>query len=736
MVINKAKYSGFCSGVKKAVETVYSLIVDRDINTRIYTLGKLIHNKSILNDLYSHGVTAAEYEDIDEIYNNCSESNKCVIVIRAHGIPKSVSEKLDSYSKNNQYFSVADCTCRDVKKIHDIVSEHSARYNDLLTIIIGDENHPEVEAIKSYTNGKTIVCSSADDLEKQAGLLEDKNTLMIAQTTQKLTEWKKCQTFIQKVCTNPLIFDTICNVTENRQSEVNNISKNVDMMLVIGDKTSSNTNKLYEISLENLQSTYFIETISDLPLNLLTPHMTVGIAAGASTPGGIIEEVIKTMSENVLQENKIGESETGMTKDQTSSKETNETFADMVANSLKTLYTGETVKGTITSISPNEIHVDLMAKVTGIIPVAEISDNETDKLDELYKVGDEIEAIVVKVSDLDGVATLSKKRIDNINNWKNIVDANKNGTILEGKIIEAVRSGVIISINGVKVFIPASQTNIPKEGDLNSLVGTTQRIKIIEINEPRKRAVASIRVVARDERKIREEEFWVNIEKNKKYDGVVKSLTAFGAFVDLGGVDGMVHSSELSWRRIKHPSDVVNVGDTLTVFVKDFNKETKKISLGYKTEETNPWFIFTNAYKADDVVSVKIVNLTPFGAFAEITPGVDGLIHISQITDHKINHPSDVLTVGQIADAKIVSIDMEKHKISLSIKALLENIFVPVETVQTDTEDNISDDNRGDGNRSDDNRDNGTVSEEIGAENVQITDEQAEEINAEAEEKE
>ena len=665
MKIIKAKYAGFCFGVRYAVETIYKTLDNLDNNTTVYTLGKLIHNHNITDDLENKGVrvindSVIDPEMIDDIYTQCNPSNKCIIFIRAHGIAKHISGKLDEYAKLNPDFKVIDCTCRDVKKIHNIVTEHSG--NNTVTVIIGDISHPEVVGIKSYALGDTLICAAYDELIEHSDYLARNHVFMIAQTTQKLTEWKKCQKFIQKLCTNPLIFDTICNVTENRQNEIDNMSKNVDMMLVIGDKSSSNTTKLFNISRNNLEATYFIEGIHDLPLDKVTKHTTasgdVGIAAGASTPSGIIEEVIKIMSEQ--------ENNNGILND------TTENFADMLENSLKTLNTGETVKGIITSVSPNEIHVDLGTKVTGIIPLSELSDDVAANVEEFYKVGDEVEAIAVKVSDLDGVATLSRKRIDNILNWRKIIEANNDGTILDSKVVEVVKSGVIVSIKGTRVFVPASQSGIPKDGDLNVLMGTEQRVRIIEINEQRRRAVASIRIVSREERKQREESFWSGIEKDKKYDGVVKSMTSYGAFVDLGGVDGMVHSSELSWQRIKHPSDVISIGDKISVFVKDFDRETRRISLGYKTEESDPWNIFTTKYSIGDTAAVKIVSMTPFGAFAEVVPGTDGLIHISQIADRKINQPADVLSLGQVVDAKVIDIDTERRKISLSIRALIE----------------------------------------------------------------
>ncbi len=355
-----------------------------------------------------------------------------------------------------------------------------------------------------------------------------------------------------------------------------------------------------------------------------------------------------------------------------------EDFAELLEKSLKTIHTGETVSGTVTSVSAGELHVDLGAKVTGIIAYDEITDDTSVKLCDLYKAGDEIEAMVVKVSDRDGVATLSKKRIDSRQSWKQILDAYNDGAVIEGTVKEVIKGGVLLDYNGSRLFVPASQTGVPKSGDLSTLVGKTAKARIIEINEGRKRAVASIRKVQSEERKEKEAAFWASVEVGQQFEGEVKSLTSYGAFVDLGGVDGMVHSSELSWTRIKSPADVVSVGDVIKVYVKDLNPETKRISLGYKTEDTNPWKIFTDKYTVGDVAEVKIVNLMPFGAFAEIVPGTDGLIHISQIANRKIANPAEVLSVGDTVTAAITAIDEENHQISLSMRALLEE-EAPVE---------------------------------------------------------
>ena len=350
-----------------------------------------------------------------------------------------------------------------------------------------------------------------------------------------------------------------------------------------------------------------------------------------------------------------------------------ENFAQLLNDSFKTLNTGDTVKGTVTSVTNTEVHVDTGTKATGVITLENVTDDPQAKLEDLFKVGDSIEAIAVRVSDIEGIAVLSTKKIDAKNNWTKVVEAKENGTVIEGKITEAVKGGVIAYALSQKIFIPASQTTIPKDGDLQTLVGTKQKFKVIEIKEDRKRAIGSIRVVVAEEKKALVEKFWSEIEVGKAYTGKVKSLTSFGAFVDLGGVDGMVHISELTWLTKVQPKDVVSVGDTLDVFVKEFDAEKKRISLGHKTDATNPWTLFTTQYAVDSVASVKIVSIMPFGAFAQILPGVDGLIHISQIADKKLASPAEVLEKGQVVDAKITAIDEENHKVSLSIRALLND---------------------------------------------------------------
>ena len=497
---------------------------------------------------------------------------------------------------------------------------------------------------------------------------------MVAQTTKKLYEWEKCKKNLKNFCTNPIFFDTICGVTEKRQNDILCLAESSDLVLVIGDKNSSNSMSLLALAKTVCENSYLIESASDIGNISLLGINKVAITAGASTPGFIIEEVIKTMSEVV-----------------NTNEQANESFASMLESSLKTLNTGDIVTGVITSISNTEIHVDLSCKGTGILSVDEIRTDPNTDVRSLYKVGDEIEAFVVRVSDVEGVVGLSRRRIDRIADWKKIKAASEEGAVLEGKITEVTKGGVIATLGTSKVFIPASQSGVPASGDLNTLVGTTQKFIIIEVNDQKNRAVGSIRAILRRERKALLEKFWAEMEEGKKFTGTVKSMTSYGVFVDLGGVDGMVHVSELSWSRVKDPSEVVKVGDSIDVFVKSFDAEKKRISLGCKTEETNPWNLFNAQYAVGDVATVTVVGITPFGAFAEIIPEVDGLIHISQIADKRIGNPGEVLTVGQSVEAKIIAIDDEKQKVSLSIRALLETATETAEEAAVEEEDDGAD---------------------------------------------
>ena len=655
-----AKNAGFCFGVQRAASSIENKIKERSAGERVITLGKLIHNETYNSRLANMGVETISENDIDFIINDASADAPVTLFIRAHGVSKETEYKLKLGTINNVNFKYIDCTCPYVKKIHKIAEDNT----DVNTsfILMGAEEHPEVVGILSYVHGEKRAFRSADELENaiinnELVDLHKKRLVMAAQTTLDLCEWKKSQQKLKKLYTNPIIFDTICSVTEKRQIEAKELSSVSELMIVIGGKDSSNTAKLYEICKRNCKYYYLVENAEALrrllpEIKMIISRKKTGIVAGASTPADIIQEVYKTMSE--ITEIKA------------------ENFEEMLESSLKTLNTGDTVTGIITSVTDAELQLDLGAKVTGVITAEQATDDPSAKLTSMFKVGDQIDAFVIRVSDVEGFATLSKKRVDSDKNWQKVIAAKENEEVLEGKVVAVNKGGVEVSVNSNRVFVPASQTGIAKDGDMNALLGTNVRVKIIEIKDQGKRAVASIKSVLRDERKAREKEFWDALEVGMQFTGKVKSMTSYGAFIDLGGVDGMVHTTELSWKHIKSPAEVVAIGDELTVYVKSFDAEKRRISLGYKTEETEPWHVFTSKYAVGDVANAKIVNLMSFGAFAEIVDGVDGLIHISQIAATRIAKPEDVLNIGDVVDAKIIAIDNEKRKVSLSIRALLE----------------------------------------------------------------
>ena len=351
---------------------------------------------------------------------------------------------------------------------------------------------------------------------------------------------------------------------------------------------------------------------------------------------------------------------------------TENNFVTMLEESIKPLHTGETVTGIVYAITDNEIYLDLGAKFTGVIVKEQITDDASAKLQDMFKVGDEVTAFVIRVEDGKGMATLSKTRVDRDRSWIVLKEAFDNGTTLEGDVTAVVKGGVVMTVAANRVFVPASQTGIAKDGDMSVLVGTKQKVRLIEFDEGKKKALGSIKVILNEEKKAAEDAVWATLEIGAHYRGVVKNLVPYGAFVDIGGVDGMVHNSELSWKRIKHPSVVVSVGQEIEVFIKELDVEKRRISLGYKTQENDTWFQFTQKFAVGDIVPAKIVSLMPFGAFAEVYEDVDGLIHISRISTERVNSPADVLSVGQVVNVKITEIDDENRKLALSIRAIEE----------------------------------------------------------------
>ena len=638
MSVTVAQSAGFCFGVSRAVEMVEKAAKE---GKRTFTLGPIIHNRHVVDRFQEMGIQVIEQPE--------QAAPGDTVIIRSHGVSKAVYQRLE-----NQGCEILDATCPFVKRIHKLVSQ--AEEEGKLPIIIGTPTHPEVEGIAGWCN-HCKVFEDAESLEKWAleeHISPDLPVCMVSQTTSTEFLWKKCVKFAKKQFTYLQTFDTICRATECRQSEASALSQRCQAMVVVGDLKSSNTGRLAMICREHCDKVLLVDNASELDKDFFRGVSDVGITAGASTPAWIIKEVNKTMSE-ITNVEAVQE----------------ENFAELLEQSIKTLNTGDKVVGTVTGIGNTEVQVDLGTKHAGYIPYDEVSTDSSVKPEDVLKVGDEIEVFVVRVNDQEGTVQLSKKKLDGLKVWDEMADYVENKTTIDAVITEENKGGLVANVKGVRVFIPASQSGIAKGGDMAGMVGKNVQLKITEVNRARRRAIGSIRAVTSEQRKAAQEKIWSEIEVGKKYHGTVKSLTSYGAFVDIGGVDGMVHVSELSWNRIKTPADVVKVGDEIDVYVISFDPEKHKISLGYKTDEMNPWNQFMSKYSVGDVVEAKIVKLMTFGAFAEIIPGVDGLIHISQIADRRIGKPEDVLSEGQMVQVKITDI-AENKRISLSIRALLE----------------------------------------------------------------
>ena len=633
-----AESAGFCYGVQRAVDLAQRTAEE----TRgCWMLGDLIHNAHVVEDLARRGVRKTA--DAGALGKGDT------VIIRSHGELKEVLDALEE-----QGVACVNATCPNVCRIQKLVAQ--AEQEGRQPVIIGEPHHPEVRGLASWCAHPLVF--DGPEAVKMWLAENPKNretpVTVVSQTTciRELfeTSWK----IIKKECTNAKKFDTICNATHKRQTEAASIAGKVDVMVVVGDRKSANTKHLTEICMRRCPRVLQIENADELSPDFFDGCSVAGLTAGASTPAGIIKEVYATMSEEI----KAAEGK-------------EESFEELLNQSIQTLNTGEKVTGIVTAITPTEVQVDVGAKQAAYIKLSELSDDPTAKPEDIVKVGDEIETYIVRVNDVEGYAELSKKRLDAQKVWENIENAVEEKTVLEGTVTEENKGGIVVSVKGIRVFVPASQSGQPRGADLSAMIKQKVQLRITEVNRARRRVVGSIRSVTDEARRAAQEEVWNNIEVGKHYTGTVKSMTSYGVFVDIGGVDGMVHISELSWSRIKTPSEVCKVGDTLEVYVIGFDAEKRKISLGVKDHSVEPWDVFMGKYSVGDVANVRIVKLMTFGAFAEVVPGVDGLIHISQIADRRIEKPEDVLSEGQMVDAKITAIDEEKKKISLSIRALL-----------------------------------------------------------------
>lgn len=636
--ITVAKSAGFCFGVDRAVKMTYEAL---DTYPAVATLGPIIHNNNVVDDMLRRG--ARIIDTVSEL-----RPGECA-VIRSHGVSQSVYDEL--HALGNPYI---DATCPFVAKIHKIVARHTAQGDYVL--IAGDEKHPEVAAIMGHCQGN---CAVFEDDQSLINFFETKyeklgkGVAIVAQTTYNILVWEKCMDVLPKGDPNIMVYDTICHATQVRQSDADALSRKSDLMMIVGGKHSSNTVKLFDVCRKNCRS-YHIETSDELYTLDLRNARAIGITAGASTPAHIIEEVKTTMTEIINELEDIN-------------------FEEALEQSFKKIHTGEKVKGIVVATNNNEAIVEVGTKHTGYVPLSELTDDPALTPADVVKVGDEIDLIVTKINDQEGIALLSKKKVDEQKGFEEIIKAKDEETVLEGTVQHVVKGGVIVGYAGVRVFIPASQSGLPRNAEMDVLLKTKVKFVILEVNDHRRRAVGSIKAVQKAEKEAAKEKFWETAEVGATYKGEVKSLTSYGAFVDLGGIDGMVHISELSWKRIKHPSEVVKVGDFIEVYIKELDKDSNRISLGYKKTEDNPWEKFKANYAIGNVITVKIVSITPFGAFAQIIDGVDGLIHISQLANKRVDNVKDIVAVGDEVDVKIIDIDIESKRISISMRALLED---------------------------------------------------------------
>ena len=629
MEIIIAKNAGFCFGVDRAVKMTLEEL-DKD-GERVYSYGPLIHNPQAVAELEEKGLTTLEsFEDL--------EVGR--LVFRSHGVPEEIQDKAEQMG-----LSVIDCTCPYVKAVHKRVRSYSEKGYDI--VIIGDPQHPEVVGINGWCNDRAFIINSEEEARKLPKL---EKVCVVSQTTNRFEKFQLLSDIVKEKSGESEVFNTICNATRTRQDSAAELAQRVDAMIVIGGKTSSNTTKLAEISKKYCNNVYLIETVEELALQELQNFNTIGITAGASTPDRIIKEAVKVME--------------NYNKDE---------MMEAIESSFKRINRGEVLKGTVLYVTNNEVMVNINYKSDGIITRDELSKDGDVNPKDLFKVGDEIDVFVVKLDDGEGNVVLSAKRVGFIKDWEVLEESFKNEEIVEAKVINAVKGGLTVMVNSVNGFMPASQISMNYVSDLNQFKGKTLRAKIIDFDIQKRRMILSRKAIEKTESDAKRKALWETIEVGKTLAGTVQRLTDFGAFVDLGGIDGLIHISDLAWFRVKHPSDVLKEGDKVEVKVLAFDMDKNRISLGLKQTTEEPWEVFVRDYKVGDVIEGEIVNILDFGAFVRVIKGVDGLLHVSQISKEHVEKPSDVLKLGQKLMVKITEINEADKKISLSAKDAIED---------------------------------------------------------------
>ena len=652
MKIVVAEHAGFCFGVEKAVNAAEMAVREAD-NKAIYSLGPLVHNPQVVAKFEKRGLKVVE--DIDGL-----DGEK--VIIRAHGIPKDIEEEA-----KNLEVELIDGTCPYVKAVHKRVEKY--KNDGYKIIIIGDKNHPEIIGINGWCDNEGIIINTEEEAIK---LPNYDKVCIVSQTTNTISKFEKITAILKNKGNKVEIFNTICNATSLRQNSAMELSKQVDAMVVIGGYHSSNTNKLAEVSKRYCENVYHIESSKDLPLQELTKFNTIGITAGASTPDWIIKEVIDTMN-NINNDNEIMEA---------------------IENSLVRIQRGDVLKGKVIYVTENEVMVNINYKSDGIIIKEELSNDPDINPKDLFNEGDEIEVYVVRLDDGEGNVVLSTKRIETIKNWEKLAEAYENKEEVECKVLKNVKGGLSILVKGIVGFMPASQISVKYIEDLSSYKGKTLKARIIDFDQGKRRVILSSRKIEEEILEQKRNELWDSMEVGKIVSGRVARLTDFGAFVDLGGLDGLIHISDLSWFRINHPSEVVSIDEGVEVEILDFNRERNRISLGLKQTLPKPWDIFFEKRKIGDKVSGKVVNMLDFGAFVRLEEGVDGLVHVSQISREHVNKPSDVLEIGEEVIVKIIDINEEEKRISLSMKEVedeVEDNIIENEELEVKIEDIIED---------------------------------------------
>lgn len=635
-----AENSGFCFGVKQAIEKTEEQIKIKEkggISGNIYTCGPLIHNRLVTDDLAARGVG---------IINSVAEASQGdVIIVRSHGERRNFFEEAQSAG-----ITVVDATCPFVKKIQMLAEKAFEAGKQIL--IVGDREHPEVKGINGWCESSALIVNSPEEAESVRG----DNIFLVCQTTIKK---ELLDDITDVLCRNGVGFEvnnTICSATTLRQKSCRLLSEECDAMVVIGGKESSNTRKLYQIAKKVCKNAYFIEKIEDLPLHQIKKYNKIGVAAGASTPECVIKEVIATMSEHITEMNEMNMMD----------------LMDDIEKSLRLPRIGETVNGKVHQVTDKEIIVNMGCKKDGVIPKEEVTLEGDQKLTDLFKEGDEIQAKVIKTDDGDGVILLSKKKLEVNAHWNEITEALENKTTINVKVVKQVNGGVIAAYKEVTGFIPLSQLSDKYVENAEEFIGQELAVRVTRVDQKRGRAVFSHKVILAEEKQQKIEEVWNSLHVDDIVEGKVMRFTDYGAFVDLGGIDGLLHISEISWGKLKHPQEVLKIGDIVKVKILSMNAEKGKISLGLKQTMPEPWSVIEENYQVGQVVTGKVVQIKEYGAFIELEPGLDGLVHISEVAHKRVNDIAEELTIGQTVEAKILEIDTERKRISLSIKQTVE----------------------------------------------------------------